>query len=427
MTRMQKNQGAGRPFGIHKSFFSVCVLVALSVVSMSRAAAAQAAPAQPGDKIQILLLTDATKPLTVHYESKGRVARDLVMSSPLTGGLGSIIADMSVDKHETTKESQTLQQTVGTFNRRIVIEAGIKAAFKAGTKCFEVVAPPDPSVYITGKDINFSKAQVDGYPYVLFIQEKFAGLATVWGMGTLSAGSGMEFKLTDAATGRELGKGKTSSFSTNKREFDPATTDKMAFIMDYAAAAGHNIGDIYGQLTKGGQLHAMAEARGRGNEVPDVEAVQARYEKLFDYDLAVPKDWSQKAVSKYTVNLEPKNSDQANFGVSFSVELSVEELGQKVDDLNGFIRLYFDRMQTAGFPTETAASFTGLALDPQYSAFVVDRPKAPGKDILVFRRLNDTFVVIYDLVFLNDYDGFLKKYGPDVQSLINNSRITTRP
>ncbi|MGO9088264.1 MAG: hypothetical protein ACLQBK_23885 [Candidatus Sulfotelmatobacter sp.] len=215
-------------------------MVLLCAVSTSFARGARqdkAGSPQPANQIRILVLTDTSQLLSVRYENTDSVVR---------------------------KEFQILQKV----NRRPIVEVGIGAAFKAGVKCFEAVIPPDPSAYITGKDINFSKAQADGYPYVLSIRETFAGLGEVAGSGSVSAGSEMEFRLIDAASGKELGKGKASSFSPNKRDLDAATKDAGAFFTDYADAATDNIIDIYGQLSKGGQLHAMAEAHGLGNEVP---------------------------------------------------------------------------------------------------------------------------------------------------------------
>jgi len=409
--------------------FWICGVVACTCFVLCAVSPVGGAPQEkekgPATRIRILLLTDAGKLLTVHYETKGRVVRNLLMSSPLTGGIGTLLIDAAETKHETSKESVLLQQTVGTFNRRPVIEAGIAAAFKATTPYFEAVIPPDPSLYTTGTTVDFNKAQADGYSYVLTVREEFAGLATVFGLATLSAGSALEYKVTDATTGKEVSKGKARAFSTHKQEFDPATSDRNAFVADYAAAAGYASAQIPGQLNKGGQLHAMAEAHGLGNVVPDMGAVLAKYEKLFDYDLAVPKGWYQTKVSKFQVSLEPKNSDKAKFGVSFTVDVLAEEFGQKVDDLNDYIGLFFDRLHEKGFGTDTAVPFDALTLNQPYTGFVIERPQGAGKDVILFRRLDGPFVAVYDVVFLADYDGFLKKYSADVQSLINESKITS--
>jgi len=39
--------------------------------------------------------------------------------------------------------------------------------------------------------------------------------------------------------------------------------------------------------------------------------------------------------------------------------------------------------------------------------------------------LDGPYVVSCQLIFLDDYDAFLKKYGPNFQSLINQARIAT--
>ena len=319
-----------------------------------------------------------------------------------------------------------LQQTVGEFNRRPVIEAGVTAMFKASTPYFEAVTPPDPSAYGGAAAIDFAKVQADGYPYVLSIHEQFAGMASAWAWSTLSAGSYVQFKLTDAATRKELAKGQTSSFAVRKQEFDPALKDRSAFLTDYAAAVTQDCIQIYGELYKQGQLHAMADAHGLGKEVPDTAALLERYAKLFNYSFTLPSGWHQVAgSSKYVAILEPTNADKAKIAVSFTMDLLLEEFGQKVDDLNDYIRIAFGRMRDQGYGVDTPAPFDALVLNPPYTAFLVDRPQGTGKEVVLFRRLDGPFVISYHIIFLDDFDGLSKKYAPDLQSLINQARITT--
>src|SRR5208337_401439 len=223
---------------------------------------------------------------------------------------------------------------------------------------------------------------------------QFAGMATMWAWSTLSAGSYVQFTLTDSATRKELAKGQTNAFGLKTYEFDPALKDRSTFIADYAAAVAQECVHIYGELYKQGQLHAMAEAHGLGKEVPDTAALLKKYEQLFNYDFTLPKDWHQVAgSSKYQLFLEPKNADRTKFGVNFTVDLLIEEMGQKVGDLNEYIRIVFGRLRDQGYAVDTAIPFDGLALNPPYTAFLIDRPKGSGKEVLLFRLLDDPFVV----------------------------------
>ncbi len=420
MAQLQRNKGTVL---IHN--FRACVLILLCTVFAPFARGAQpdkSSPREPEKKIRILVLVDATRPLSVRYETKGRALWGAIS----TQGLATIFIEAEMSSHERSTESKLLQQTVGQFDRRPVIEAGMTAMFNASTPYFEAVVPQDPSLYGLGTAIDFSKVQADGYPYVLEVREQFAGMATMWAWSTLSAGSYVQFRLIDTATRKELAKGQTNSFGLKTYQFDPATKDRSIFISDYAAAVAQECVHIYGQLYKQGQLHAMAEAHGLGKAVPDTAALLARYEKLFNYNFTVPAGWHQlPGSSKYVAIFEPTNPDKAKIAVSFTVDLLLEEFDQKVDNLDDYIRIAFRRMNDQGYAVDTATPFDALALNPPYTAFLVDRPKGAGKDAVLFRRLDVPFVVSYHLIFLDDYDGFLKKYGPDLQSLINQARITT--
>jgi hypothetical protein len=387
-------------------------------------------PAAPANKVRVLLLTDASKLLTVHYMTKGRAIRNALMTSPLTGGVGSIIVDAAETKHETSKESKILQKTVGEFNRRPIVEAGIAAVFKERTQYFDVVIPPDPSAYMTGTNVNFSKAQADGYPYVLSVKEKFAGEATIFtALNTLSAGSALEFKLFDTAAGKDMGKtGRASAFALRKQDFDPATSDRNAFVTDYGVAVGFESVQLYGALNKQ-RLHEMADAHGLGSEVPDEGAIFASYAKRFDYDFKLPHGWHHikiRGESKYSANLQRLFHEGRYFRVVANVDLMLPELGQKPGDLDEYIRLFFEHLQEDGYPVDTATPFRGLALDSAYTVYSIDRPQGAGKEILAFRRLDAPFVVVYHVIFDQDFDSILAKFNSDLQTIINDSRIKIR-
>jgi len=407
--------------------FVACVFILLCAVSASFASGA--APGKPGanepeKKIRILLLVDATKPLTVRYESRGRT----IWSGLSALALAPMLIEEGVEKSERSKESQLLQQTVGALDRTKMMEAAMTAVFKVSTPYFETVVPPDPSAYGAGTAIDFNKAQTDGYPYVLDVREQFAGMATMWAWSTLSTGSYVQFRLTDSATRKELAKGQTNAFALKTYQFDDATKDRSAFIADYAVALGTECAHIYGELYKQGQLHTMAEAHGLGKEVPDTAALLARYEKLFNYSFTLPAGWHQAAQpSKYVTVLAPANADGSKIAVSFVVDLLLEEFDQKVDNLDDYIRIAFARMRDNGYAVDTATPFDALTLNPPYKAFLVDRPKGAGKEIVLFRRLDDPYVVQYHVIFLADYDSLVNKYGPDLQALINQTKITTHP
>ena len=50
-------------------------------------------------------------------------------------------------------------------------------------------------------------------------------------------------------------------------------------------------------------------------------------------------------------------------------------------------------MNDQGYAVDTATPFDALALNPPYTAFLVDEQKGAGKDAVLFRRLDVPFVV----------------------------------
>lgn len=198
-------------------------------------------------------------------------------------------------------------------------------------------------------------------------------------MGTLSTGSALEFNVFDTATGKDMGKtGRASGFAPRKQEFDPATSDRNAFVTDYGVAVGSECVQLYGVLNKQGRLHEMAETHGLGSEVPDEGAILARYEKRFDYDFKLPHGWHHikfKGETKYSANLQRLFHEGRYFRVAVKVDLLLPELGQKPGDLDEYTRLFFLHLQEDAYPVDTATPFKGLTLDSAYAVYSIDRPQ----------------------------------------------------
>jgi hypothetical protein len=376
-------------------------------------------------KIKILVLVDATAPLLVDYETPGRIGRHGGSSgSSLLGVLTWSLFDLAISSQQRSKESQRLQETVGEFERKPLIENSIVAAFGSFTPYFEAVVPKDSAIY-KSPNIEFDKARADGYPYVLTVTE-VGGMSTAWELKTLSAASSFRFDLYDAATQKRIGKGTSTVFASARRAFDSATTDRTIFIGDYPTAAGQAGFRIYGELNRRGDLHTMAAANGLGSEVPSLDAILERYAGAFHYNPQLPANWHRvNTKSKLVVTLEPKNGDRQHIGVVFAADLLVKELGQDVKELDEYVSMYFGRLKDRGYDVDSAQPFDDFKLNERYRSFIMDRPNGAGKEILSFRMLPDHFVAIYDTVMLPGFEDYLKKYTSDIESLINNSQITT--
>ena len=195
---------------------------------------------------------------------------------------------------------------------------------------------------------------------------------------------------------------------------------------DYPFALGSAIGTIYGQLYKDNHLHTMARAAGLGDKVLPIGSVLEKYAGRFSYKFALPKGWEQvKMASEYSTVLQPKNKDKAQFGVTFTLDLLIEEFGQDVADVDEYIAIFLGKVANMGYNVESEKTFTPFKLDSEYRTHVVDRPGGAGNELMLFRRLSEDFVAIYTVVLLGDFDGLLGKYRKDIEAIINKAKVRT--
>jgi hypothetical protein len=412
---------SARSFVAYSAALLTIILVALPLFAFASQFEGAVKP------VRVLLVVDASAPVSVDYRTTGRRLRRALMAGTL--GIAPILIESKIASSEHASESKRLQAAVGPFDRRtVVIEPITIAAFEA-THLFDLDAAKDPAAYLgSKKEVNLAKAKADGYPYVLLVREDFAGMITAWVMSTLSATSYLRYELYDTTTNKQLAKGIASGWAKAQHQLEPAISDKLIFLQEYPPAVGAAVTRMHGELNKQGHLHAMAEAFGLGKQVPAMGEVLDKYARMFDYTFKPPKGWhGAKGSSKFQYILEPTGDDRKQFGVVFSVDVLAEEFGQKVTSLDDYITLCFGRLRTQGFPVEDAQPYENLSLSKPHTALLLDRPNGAGKDIFLFRQLDDRFVVLYEIIFLADFDRLVQKYAKDVESLVNTAEITTRP
>jgi len=83
-------------------------------------------------------------------------------------------------------------------------------------------------------------------------------------------------------------------------------------------------------------------------------------------------------------------------------------------------------LRSKEFVIEDAEQVDSFNLDKRYLAFLLDRPNSGGKEIFVFRKLDDRFAAMYQVYFTADMDNWMKKYGKDFETVIKTTEITTR-
>lgn len=393
------------------------MLVVLSV------AASPAVHAQE-EQVRVLVLVDTRAPVQVDYRTRGRQASATIGAALL--GLPTLI-EAGVAGKRAKNESARLQQAVGGFDRYPVVASAVVRAFQV-TPFFDASVAADPAVYRNGKRIDFARVRRDGYRWVLVVREEFAGMITAWEMATLSAGTRLQYELHDANSGKRLADGLVNGFTDARHDFEAATSNRDPFVEEYPPAVNAACLRIYGELNKHGHLHAMAAAQGLGELVPPLELVLDRYAGGFDYRFALPAGWREtKGLSKYTLTLEPDNDDKMKFGVGFAVDLLIREFGQDVRSEEEYLRLLLGRLQQRGYAVDRAEAFEGFPGKDPYLGVMVDRPNGGGREVVLVRRLSEDYIAIFSFVFIEDFEGFLRKYRGDPEALITNARISVRP
>jgi hypothetical protein len=381
------------------------------------------AAAQAAERVQLLtVVTGTERPLQVILYSK----QDAIKSGAFGGVIGGLIGE-GIKQRESAKFAEILNRTVPQFDRKPAVQNAIKDFFDKKYPAFEIVIA-ESGKYFTGKDVNSNQLKADGYRFMLVVDDLYTGLRAPNGYFSsddlVYPAVGLEYRLYDADSKKFLVKNSREGRGLETKPMQQALEDRAFFESKYASILDVAVRDVVGHLNKTDQLHVMASSVGLGDKVPAIGKLLAQYEQQFTYSLAQPKGWKpEKATTKYAAVTGPTGKDRPKFGMSYNVDLLLPELGQAVSNLDDYTALFFGRLQEMGYRMDTLKEFADLRTERAYKTFVIDRPDGVGKELLLFRIVDPTFVEIFGVVFIDNYDKYLAQYKSDILSVVDKTTL----
>ena len=387
------------------TLFSLTVL--LSVCNIGNA--------QP-EQIPILVIVETPTDLGVDYRTGAKLARNLIL-------LGSLL-DVALDASTASRHSKKLRKIIGVHDRTPIVEQGFVGGFSV-QPYFKVTIAHSTDAYGTVKKPYFDIIRSAGFSHVLVVEEEFAGLITAWEMSTLSATTRLSYRLIDSSSGKTLTKEKINGFAGPKYTYEDATTNPDLFLQDYPQAVGAAIGRIVGDLRKNGYLSQIARQHGLGDKVPDTASILRQYERRFSYKYKRPKGWKTVNMNtKYVTVLAPKEDD-AYYGLNVTFDLLLEEFGQKVSSVEDYARILLKRTKAHGFQV-VPDKFPGLELNDDFVMYTVEQKTSGTINVLLFKKLDENFIVIYSIVITENFNELYAKYKARIETIINTARIKTK-
>lgn len=382
------------------------------------------AEAQTPEKVRLMIIVTGTeRPLQVNLISQSDANKAAVI-----GGLVGLFVSEGIKRNVALKLAGTLNETIPAFDRKASIEKAIQSHFASKYPVFEIVFAEDASRFMDAKKIYYDQLKTDGFPFFLVVDDLYTGLRAPNGFFTKNdwvvPAVGLQYRLYDADAKKSIAKNSAEGSGLERKPMGEALKDREFFLSKYSVVLDAAVAAIVGQMYRTDKLNLMATRSGLGDKVPAAGKLLAKYEKQFEYSFGMPKGWkADKSKSKYILHTGPRDKDRSKVGVSYSIDLLVPEFGQAVPTLDDYFGVFVGRLEELGYKTETIKDFTDLPTTKEYKTVILDRPDGVGKEILLLRMVDPTFVEIFSVIFIDDYDKYYAQYRPDILSAINNTSL----
>lgn len=379
--------------------------------------------AQPAsDKVRVqIVLRDTADQLRVYHASKGSVAGGMFI--PFFGIGNAVKADARGDR---------LTQAAGSYARGEALAASLERVVPAKYPVFEVDAVEEGTVHASDADLA-RRARDGGFRYLLIVDEDFTGLSS----GTVASDNDQvsvainaKVELFNAADGNRMLKTRVIANSLARESLAPALESADFFRANYPAVADLLAGVLVGELLRTDKLHAMAKSIGRGDQVPAVSAVLARYDDSLRISVRPPVGWEAvKMNSPYVKVVQPKSELKFKLGVRLEMDLLLTEFGQDVATIEDYLVVASDRYAQAGLDPATLEPYQGegrIAI-PGYSAYSIKRQDGTGGQLMYFKLLEKPYLAARTVVATEDMDGLVAANRAAIEAVLLESDVAVAP
>jgi hypothetical protein len=379
-------------------------------------------------RVRVLaILPPADSPLSVVFITDGEYTRGAVVGGPLMA-----LINRATVKARNEPLAAELNATVEGYDRNAPLADALRKAFAERGDVFDITATTDRAHYFDDEGTGHltAAAAAEGLNYVLVLDPHFAGLwmATQGYTSTDDLAPSMSAKYRMFRVREPSGvvlSGDVTANGSEKRYYKEAVRDRAFFIDTWPSVSMRVARSIVGNLYRTDKLHFMAGSVGRGDEVPPMRNLFARYAKKFKFVLDPMQDWREtKMATPYGHVLEPVGPERKIYSMRFEVDLLLPELGQDVHSVADYLPVVARNL--AEHPEFSPLRKFDDISAPGFESYAVDRTTAGGRDVLLFRKLDDDMMEVVTLVFLKDFDTLYPTQRKRMERMIGSGGIELR-
>ncbi|MFT3806588.1 hypothetical protein [Arenimonas sp.] len=328
--------------------------------------------------------------------------------------------------------SDRLNAAVSGYERGPVLEKAFEQAVATRYPALDIDARLDLGKKHTSDRALVKQAEADGFRYLMVFEDDFTGVHTIDTVAKddkVSVLSQGQLRLFDVKSGKSLFKTPVMAYSLERQPLQTAIENSTFFVGQYPQVAEALVVQTFSELYRTDLLHAMLETIGRGDEVPAIKSLLARYEGPINIDMVAPPGWHGVDMkTRYSKVVEPNDDLRFKLGVRADVDLLLPELGQKVDSLDQYAALAAGRLSSQGYDPASMALYEG-DLQPGlegYVAYVIRRQTGGGGQIMYLKRLDDTYLSVVMFIATENMDALISQHKANIEAALRGSTVSIR-
>ncbi|WP_136667094.1 hypothetical protein [Flavobacterium sp. H122] len=206
---------------------------------------------------------------------------------------------------------------------------------------------------------------------------------------------------------------------------DEIFSDKNILKENYASLYPNVDNTTYYRLLGRDVFHNFSKSQKLEDSFHSVKKKLKEYSNKFELKLPEVDKWSSFNTNNSFSFVNAPRKDKANVALITSIELAIEELGQKDMTLEEFSANNISKLSNAGFEIDLNSEKPKMNINSENIVYIINLPKG-GKSIFVDQKF-DEYIISREIVLVQkDYMTFFDKYKLDIEKYLNETYLITK-
>lgn len=369
------------------------------------------------NKLKVLVIVNGENDLKVDLNNEAFTA----------GGLLGVLISESINNNKEDEKSSKLKKLMSDFQEYKFKHVDfIKSNYQKFNESLDITAinRKDANKYFKENlKLDYDKLKQDNWKSVILIDEVLGFFREDLKNNKFYISLTSVVKAFDIENKKNLGKIILLNKNIKNLYGQDEILENKNILPENYTAIYPNVDQVaYYRLLGKDIFHTFSKSQKLESKFPSVKKKLKEYAKKFEVKFPSIEKWSSYPTLNDFAYVNAPRKDKMVMAISTTIDLAIDELGQKDMTLEEYSLNQMSNLKEANFEIDTKTEYPKLDVKQKHIAYMVTLPKG-GKSIFIDQKIDEYFISNEIILAQNDYLTLLNKYKLDIEKFISETYL----